>query len=363
MTEFTSLPQIYDFLEKHAQDYGLSVEIGQMFNSLAKTFLDSKNRVDAEKAGWETEFFFVSFFDGKSDSFSKRYDEKGKYSEYPDLKNTEERQLKYLRERLGSVKNPILKARYSHLLWSGPERHAKYAECAIDNYLRLLKIYERKDKKCPLEHFGSDVLSCFKNAYHLSLNIKKYKLDKIKSELKRLLIKFNPESNFSPALRTGLIHQAIVEKKVFYNVDLEGFEDICQEIANIWISRDNPRAAIDTYELGEKLEIRINGKTTGTWREKIARTFESMMEENLQKEEYFSAIHFSTEAIANYRKIKNKEKVKEIEKKFQVIKHKVGFKEFSYPLHKGETFISGNRNIIRCVPLKKRCKLFSLNKS
>jgi len=34
-----------------------------------------------------------------------------------------------------------------------------------------------------------------------------------------------------------------------------------------------------------------------------------------------------------------------------------------YPLHKGETFISGNRNIIRCVPLKKRCKLFSLNKS
>jgi len=39
------------------------------------------------------------------------------------------------------------------------------------------------------------------------------------------------------------------------------------------------------------------------------------------------------------------------------------FKPILYPLHKGETFISGNRNIIRCVPLKKRCKLFSLNKS
>jgi len=39
------------------------------------------------------------------------------------------------------------------------------------------------------------------------------------------------------------------------------------------------------------------------------------------------------------------------------------FTQKKYPLHKGETFISGNRNIIRCVPLKKRCNLFSLNKS
>ena len=35
----------------------------------------------------------------------------------------------------------------------------------------------------------------------------------------------------------------------------------------------------------------------------------------------------------------------------------------TYPLHKGETFISGNRNIIRCVPAQKRWKFFSLNKS
>ena len=75
---------------------------------------------------------------------------------------------------------------------------------ALDSYLKLIKIYETKDKKEPQKHYGLEVLGAAQNGYSIASQIK-YKVDKIKSELRRLVNTFNFESSSSYALRANLI--------------------------------------------------------------------------------------------------------------------------------------------------------------
>ena len=328
MTEFTDLSTLYEHLEQHAQVYFTSFEIGQFFNKLTKALKTAGNEGDAERAQWETDFFFVMFFEGESKPFSSMYDDKGERHEYPDLKKIDERQWSYLIERLETVTNPILKSRYSHILWCSPKKHGKYAQIAIDNYLQLIKIYENKDNEQPTVHFGLNALDCFKNAYHLSI-IVNYRFDEIKSELKRLVTSFNPKSSSSPAVRTHLIKLALNDKKIFSKEDFTGFDILCDEIANIWISRDNIHAAIDIYELCERWENKFLGKISGVWRRKIAGSYESMMRNQIEREEYAIAVSFCIDAISNYKRVKDDKKAEELEQIYQQIKNKVEFKEFS----------------------------------
>jgi hypothetical protein len=328
MTDFTDLSSLYDYLELHAQDYTTAIEIGQLFNRLAGTLKSSGNELDAEKAQWEMDFFFVMFFDGEARPSRSMYNDKGECLEYPDLKKCDERQLAYLIQRHEAVKNPVMKSRYSHILWCSPKKHGKYAQVAVDNYLLLIKIYEDKDKEHPEEHFGLNALDSFKNAYNLAIIIH-YKFDDIKSELKRLVTSFNPQSSSSPALRTQLLELALNDKKIFSKEDLASFDALCEEIAAAWISRDNIRPAIDIYEIAERWEMKTSGKNSGIWRRKIAESYESMMRNRLEKGDVAVALDFCVDAILNYKIIKANDKVKELEQIYQQNKDKVEFKEFT----------------------------------
>ncbi|WAC05110.1 MAG: DUF4209 domain-containing protein [Methanoregula sp.] len=318
-------------MEQHAQDYSISFTIGQLFNQLVNSLKTSGNEIDAEKAQWETTFFFVMFSDGKSKPFSEAYNDKGECIEYPDLKKIEEKQWSYLIERVDTVKNPVLKANYAHILWCSPKKHGKYAQIAIENYLLLVKIYEQKDRDCPTEHFGLKALDCLKQAYFLAIVIN-YRSEDIKTEFQRLMTSYNPESSSCPSLRTQLFALTLEDKKIFEKEDLAGFDKLCDEVAGIWISRDNLHAAINVYELAERWEMKNYGKNSGIWRRKVAESYESIMRRRLEKEEYAVAVSFCMDAIENYRMIKDTEKIDELGQIYQQIKNKVEFKEFSQSL-------------------------------
>jgi len=315
-------------LEHHAQDYSTSFEIGQLFNNLAGVLKTSGNETDAEKAQWEMNFFSLMVSNGEIHPFARTFDEKGECHEYPDMKKTDEKQLSFLIERLEIAKNPVLKARYSHILWCSPKKHGDFAKVAIDNYLQLVKIYEDRDKEHPEELFGLNALDSFKNAYNLAITIH-FKFDDIRSELKRLVTSFNPQSSSSPALRTQLLELAFNDKKIFSKKDLASFDVLCEEVAAVWISRDNIRPAIDIYELAERREMKNLGRNTGVWRRKIAESYESMMRNRLEKGDIAVALDFCVDAILNYKIIKADEKVRELEQIYQQNKDKVEFKEFS----------------------------------
>jgi hypothetical protein len=326
--KFPNLESLYSYLEKHAQDFASYFEIGQLFDKLAGVLKTVGNEIDFEKAKWETEFFFLMISNGNVKPLAQMKDDKGGCHDIPDLKKFDERQWSYLVERFDLVTNPVLKARYAHLLWCSPKRHGKYARTAVDNYLTLVKIFEEADKEKHGEQFGLDVLDSIKRAYSLAIIIN-YKFDEIKSEIMRLVTSYFPESSSCPPLRSQLLKLILEDKKIFSKEDLTGFTPLCEEIASLWISRDNIRPAIELYEFAERWEMRNSGSNSGIWRRKIAESYETMMRNGLEKGNIAVALSFCNKAIQNYQIIKDDEKLKELEQIFQQNKDKIEYIEFS----------------------------------
>lgn len=205
MKDFTDLESLHRHLEEKAIEYRDSQEIAVLFQKV-RDLKEKKNEADeAEMAQWEIDFFNFSIENGEIKSMSTWPNEKGEVIEYPSLNRFDDRTYEYLIGRANSTENPVLKARYSHILWCSERKHAKYARLAVESYLNLIEIYEEKDREAPQEHFGHEVIQAMRNAYFIGYQTK-YEVEKIKSELKRLIREFNFGSSFSFGLRSILMN-------------------------------------------------------------------------------------------------------------------------------------------------------------
>jgi hypothetical protein len=135
-------------------------------------------------------FFSFRLEQGKVNSIYSTTNDKGEVIKYPDFDKFDEKTYGYLNERLNRTSNPLLKARYSHILWGSPQKHAKYAKIAIEAYLELIHIYEEKDQKEHQEHYGFEIIDIIHNAYVLGYQVR-YNVEHIKAELIRLVTTFN----------------------------------------------------------------------------------------------------------------------------------------------------------------------------
>lgn len=169
MKNFTDLRSLYYHLEKNATDYKYIHEIGNLFQKLRDLKHKENKSDEAEKAQWEVDFFNFVIKDGQLNPLFEIPNDKGEISVYPTCGRFDDRTYEYLIERLNSSINPLLKARYSHILWASPKKHAKYAKTAVDSYIELIKTYEAKDKKKPQDGHGLDILEAAKNAYSICL--------------------------------------------------------------------------------------------------------------------------------------------------------------------------------------------------
>lgn len=325
MENFTDFQSLYNHLEKNAIDYKYPHQIANLFRELRDLKHKENKSDEAEKAQKEVDVFNFMIEEGKLNPMFTRTNDKGEVIEYPTLDRFDDRTYEYLIERLNSISNPLLKARYSHILWCSPKKHGKYAKIAIESYLKLVKIYEAKDKKEPQEHYGLDVLNAIKNAYHIAGNAK-YEIDKTKSELRRLVKTFNFKSSSSFTLRANLIRLMLKDKTRFFKKDFLGIENICWQISESLTEAGNIHGSIDMLKLGEKVDQKL-GKKTLDWRKRIAEFYETLMK-HAEKGNNLASLDFCQFAIENYKKIEDKEKVKELEKKYSELKKSMKFTEF-----------------------------------
>lgn len=325
MENFTDLKSLYDHLEKNATDYKYSHQIRNLFQKLRDLKHKENKSDEVEKAQWEVDCFSFMIEEGELKPMFTGINDKGETIEYPTLNRFDNRTYEYLIGRLGSTSNSLLKTRYSHILWCSPKKHAKYAKIAVDSYLELIKIYETKDKREPQEHYGLDVLNAIKNAYSIACQVK-YKLDKIKSELRRLINTFNFKSSSSFALRANLIELMLKDKRRFLKKDFLGFENICWQISDSLTESGNIHGAIDMLELGEEVDQKL-GKKTHKWRRQTAESYETLMEQ-AEKGNNLASLTFCQYALENYKKLKDKGKICELEKKYLKLKNSMQFTEF-----------------------------------
>jgi hypothetical protein len=231
-------------------------------------------------------------------------------------------------ERLNSTNNPLLRARYSHILWCSPRRHAKYAKIAVDSYLELIEIYEEKDKEAPQEHFGLDVTRAMRNAYSIAYQAN-YKKEKVRSEIRKLITQFNFNSSSSFALRLSLIELMLSERKKFPKENFRNFQNLCWQMYESFVNTGNTgdiHHAIRMLELGERIDQRM-GKKTYDWKRKIAESYEKLMNQAEKNNDPVSA-DFCQLAIKNYRAAEDEEKITELEKKYSELKSLMKLKKF-----------------------------------
>jgi len=333
MDDFDNLESLYAHLETNALDYEYRHSIELLFRKLRDLFQKKDNPNNAKIAQWETDFFNFRLEKGEVLPIYEAPNEKGQWLSYPNFKNIDNKAYAYLAKRLQSTNNPLLKARYAHILWGSPKKHSKYARQAIDSYLELTCLYEEKDKKEPEKHFGIDAWEAIRNAYHLGYKVK-HRIDKIKSEIRRLVLHFNYKSQFSYGFRGRLIELMLESRKRFLKYDFAGFQDVCWRVANSLIDTNSLNAAIDILDLGEKIDNRT-GLTTHNWIEKRAESYESLM--NQRKKGDLAVPDFCLSALRDYKRIGNLAKVKELETKYNELKHSIQLQQIGGTVDLRET--------------------------
>ncbi len=323
MEQFVEFDSLYKHLDASAIDYIYTHQIADLFQKL-RNLKHEKNEInETEMAQWEVDFFNFRLEKDKIEPMFSGTNNKGETVVYPTFDSFTDKTYDYLIKRSVSATNPLLKARYSHILWHSSQKHVKYAKVAIDSYLELVKIYEKKED--PEGSYGLRILDTIKNAYFIAKKID-YRFNDVKTELKRLILEFNFNSKSSFALKHNLIELMLTEKKIFYCEDYKGLDSVCQRISDIMVNNVNLHAAIDMLLLGEKIDKKT-GTKTHEWRKLIAVHYETLMDQAMVSPN-LAAQHFCQKALENYKKLKDKRKVKELEKKYIDIKNSMKFGEF-----------------------------------
>ncbi len=324
METFDSLDSIYSYLEEKADQYKYPTQIGDLFQRIRDKMHAANLVAEAESAQWEIEFWHFVLAEGKLKPTFTGTDGKGDPFEFPNLKEFDDKTYVYLAKRLEDSTNPVTRARYANILWNSPRKHTKFAATAVDAYLDLIPVYEASDKASPKEHMGLDVLHTMKNVYFISKQAN-YKVDDVRTLLKKLVLDFNPDSSSSFALRFQLITLMLKEK--FPKEDFQGIPALCWNLFNALAASGNLHGGIDVLDLGEKVDSRI-GSTTHSWRKEIAVSYETLMKE-AEKGDNPASVTFAQRALENFKLAKDNAKVAELEAKFAELKTSIKLTEFS----------------------------------
>lgn len=318
MTDFNDLESLYKYVGAQALADREFHQIKTLFMKFRDEKLQKNNSGEAEKAQWEIHFLSFVLEEGEIRHEWARTYENGQVFVYPHLDLFDETIYEYLITRLDATNHPKLKARYAHILWCSPKKHKKFAKIAIDSYCKLISIYEQGCDKDG--HFlDQEISEAVINAYSIARQIND-DVEKVKSELRRLVQKFSLSAAFSAR---NLIQFMLKPKKGFVKEDFDGLENICWQIAECFT--DDKQTAIEFLTLGETVDRKLN-KQSYPWYQRIAQHYEALMK--VFENDPNVPLVYCMNAIENYKKIHDEEKVKELEQRYSELKDSMVFGEF-----------------------------------
>jgi cell fate (sporulation/competence/biofilm development) regulator YlbF (YheA/YmcA/DUF963 family) len=316
--------QAYIDLETKSIQEKYTHNLSSIFQNARDTLTKNGETDEATKAQYEIDFLNFNINENKLSFLYSGTNDKGEPFEYPSLKLFTEETFNYLIDRQKNAKAENLKARYSHILWLSPKKKIEYAQTAIENYLKLIKIREKQDIEFPNEHFGLKVLENIKNAFLLSLTVK-YKVETTKKGVIRLVKKYSDKSSSAYALKMQLIRLMLEQKSVFKETDFNGILKVCEQM----ISKSYPtnkHSVIDILNLIIKVEKKLKNETT-KYEKRIAEMWEELSYDREDETNLVSS-DFCKNALKIYKKLKETSKVKELEKRFNELRKNIKLSSF-----------------------------------
>jgi len=325
MSNLKDINELYEFLERESYQFIHLTEIGDLFKQIRDSYLERGEEDSAQKAQWEIDFFE---FTARGNELIAKFifkDENDEEIGYPDLINFNDSTYEYLLERFNSTNHPVLKARYSHILWLSPRKHNNYANEAIKNYLEICDECRKNDLENPKGRYGHGVLESISSAFGISIK-SQMQVDNVKPKLLNLLRDFNRESRMWNRLRYELINLALENKRHFTSVELKEIAKICSDTASFYSTRNNWHDAIRFFKLGQIIDQKLS-INTGNWVFSLAEANERLMEQ--RDKDPMAAVFFGEKSLGYYKQLKNTCKVKEIEQKIELLSQNMEFQTVS----------------------------------
>ncbi len=223
----------------------------------------------------------------------------------------------YIKIRANSVNNPKYKAKYNHLLWLSPQKHIDFAKQAIENYLLLLQ-----NSSFPVD----DNLQCysfanyFKNLFVLCQTVNYQKDEAIQYFVSLLEIdKLNDFAKYS-------LMEFIVEsgKKIDPSITQTFFDYSNNSIEKL-DSKDLESYLNLLVILSQQLNL-----STNEFHEKLGDYHISQLK--TEKNQGFIAHHYYANALEEYKKANNKEKIEQTAVLLEQAKKTIDLKKVSFEL-------------------------------
>ncbi len=326
MLDFKNLPCLLGHLEEHAAEYAGAHRISSLFGVVHEQENAEEADKGAEEALWERYAFSLKFEDGDLATWcghiTQRFDD---------------RIYSYIIQRLMDSSNPVLRARYAHLLWCSPRKEINHVRIAVDSYLSLVEEYERWDKVPPDKRLGFEVIGAIRNAHGLAKRTGCRVVD-TKAELLRLIKHFNFKSSWSFRVRQDLIRVALNDKRHFKNEELAGLQEVCWRLIKTGMRSKNEgqvQDTIDVIDLGQQIDQRIKQESYN-WYLAKAKCCEKKIQ--MREKGDLAVPSFCLEAIENYRKAGKETKVRELEREYSKLAASCRLPCTKVPVDMTETF-------------------------
>jgi len=299
---FESIQAYYEYIEKDSSlllDYNISY-------SLIK--LRDKAEEKELKSHCSYELFFTDYTINSGEIKPKLSYTSGE--SYPNFSLFDD-DLKYIKSRAESVKNPKYKAKYNHLLWESKHKHNDYAKQAIDNYFLFLKSvsFPIDDN---LSHHAFE--NYFKNLFILCQTIN-YK----KEEAIQFFISLLETKKINGYKKYSLMKFIAEEGKKIDTPTLQTFFNFSNKVIDNSLYPDF---------VGEYLQLQIIlcqklNVSPKPYHNKLA---EFHIAQSEKQKESFIVHNFYLKALAHYQKAGNKEKIEEVTVLVEKAKKNINFK-------------------------------------
>ena len=320
---FKTLSDLYSHLDIKGLEYHDSHNIGQLFKELRDFY---KRKKEKSICQWEIDVFSFSIRDNLLQPFISYTSENGIINEYPSLKNFDDQAFFYIKKRLETCVSPNIKAHYAHFLWLSPEKHRQFANIAIDSYLAAIKSFqsiplsESKDIDLQIRQF-------LRNAYMLTKSIRA-KPGPIVEIVTELIQKFDPNNLSQGYFLLALSQLVMSDFKIFYSPQIINtfIEKLSSTSSNL-LKSDEYEQAIDIIKVQIVFENKIE-KPIKSLLITIAECWEKLAN-NRKDDSNMVVLEFLRSALEIYKKIKDIENIKRIEKKILESKDKLNLKQFS----------------------------------
>jgi hypothetical protein len=308
MGELKSLQEVYEFLELHVYDLERKMDITELF---VKFRDQTENETEKKLAQWDLECFLFNFFGGSVFSFSYASSGEGhEIHRYPHMDKWQTDAFDHVKQRAETVRNPLLKATYNHLLWKAPKgvKHTKYAIIAVESYYVLIEHYIELFNKDKNENNFFEITRKFKNMVVLATETKHY-VTELNKLAHRLLfdvtaLKFYHKESI---LKTMLDSPAIFKKPSFFDT-LGIFENALKDLT------ERTEFSVMAEDLKTALRIASKiGQDSRVWHNAIGECFVSWAAIETDDERAWIKQSILTEAIHAFMQAGNGKRKQEVE--------------------------------------------------